>query len=115
MLVNNSNSIMIKTLKSHKEIKVFGKKEMKKILINVPGDPSSAAFFTALTLVNKNSYLKIKNICLNPTRIGFYELLKKHGAKIKFVNKRKFKNELIGDIEVKSCNLRPIKAGKIIM
>ena len=112
MLVNNSNSIMIKTLKSHKEIKVFGKKEMKKILINVPGDPSSAAFFTALTLVNKNSYLKIKNICLNPTRIGFYELLKKHGAKIKFVNKRKFKNELIGDIEVKSCNLRPIKAGK---
>ena len=40
------------------------------------------------------------------------QLLKKHGAKIKFINKRNYKNELIGDIEVKSCNLRPIKAGK---
>ena len=44
-------------------------------------------------LVNKNSYLKIKYLA-NPTRIGFYELLKKHGA-IKFVNKRNYKNELI--------------------
>ena len=40
--------------------------------IDVPGDPSSAAFFTALTLLNKNSKLKIRNVGLNPTRNGFY-------------------------------------------
>ena len=112
MLAHNLSSINIKSLKYKNEIKIFGKNELKNFLINVPGDPSSAAFFTAMTLLNKSSYLKIKNICLNPTRIGFYKLLKKHGAKIKFLNKKKFNNELIGDIHVKSSNLIPIKANK---
>ena len=80
--------------------------------INVPGDPSSAAFYTALTLLNKNSILKIKNVCLNKSRIGFYDLLKKQGAKIKFVNLRQDNNELRGDIIVKSSSLRPINASK---
>ena len=38
-------------------------------------DPSSAAFFCALTLMKKNS-MKILNVGLNPTRTGFYQLLK---------------------------------------
>ena len=62
---------------------------------------------------NKNSSLKIKNVGLNPTRIGFYELLKKHGAKIYFNNKRKKNNEVTGDINIKSGKLkRPIISSK---
>ena len=67
----------------------------------MPGDPSSAAFFVALTILIKNSYLRIKNVGLNPTRIGFYDLLKKHGAKIKFKNLKKTNTEVIGDIIVR--------------
>ena len=78
----------------------------------MPGDPSSAAFFVALTILIKNSYLRIKNVGLNPTRIGFYDLLKKHGAKIKFKNLRKTNNEVIGDIIVRSCKIKPIQAPK---
>ena len=78
----------------------------------MPGDPSSAAFFVALTLLNKNSTLKIKNVGLNPTRVGFYELLKKNGARINFVNMKKENNEISGDIEVESCKIKPIKASK---
>ena len=78
----------------------------------MPGDPSSAAFFTALTLLKENSVLKIKNVGLNPTRIGFYELLKKSGANIKFLNIRKVNNEKVGDILVKSSNLKPLRASK---
>ena len=81
-------------------------------MTQIPGDPSSAAFFTALTLLKKNSYLKIQNVGLNPTRIGFYTLLKKSGAKIKFFNKRKINNEVVGDIFIKSSTLRPINAPK---
>ena len=80
--------------------------------MKVPGDPSSAAFFTALTLLKKNSSLKIKRVGLNPTRIGFYTLLKKSGAKIKFLNIKTINNEKIGDILVKSSSLKPIKASK---
>ncbi len=115
MMIKNSQAIRTSKFKKNnkKIIKIFGKKYLKKINISVPGDPSSAAFFCALTLLNKNSSLKIKKVGLNPTRIGFYELLKKHGAKIKFLNKKKINNELVGDIIVKSGKLnRPIIASK---
>ena len=108
-----NNSIIVKTKeKKEKLIMVFGKKKLKPLKIDVPNDPSSAAFFSALTLLNKDSSLKIKNVGLNPTRIGFYNLLKKQGAKIKFKNFKKKNNELRGDILIKSCKLKPINASK---
>ncbi len=109
MLANNKRSIKIKSQKE-KIILVNGKNFLDNFKIKVPGDPSSAAFFTALTLLNKNSELRINNVGLNPTRIGFYNLLKKNGAKINFSNLRKVNNEKVGDIIVKSSNLKPIKA-----
>ena len=93
-------------------IQIFGKKYLYPINIKIPGDPSSAAFFTALTLLNKNSTLKIKNVGLNPTRTGFYDLLNKNGANIKFKNKKNLNNEIVGDIIIKSGNLKSIKASK---
>ena len=111
MLIENSKAIRVKKSKQ-KLIKIFGKENLNPINIVVPGDPSSAAFFTALTLLNENSKLKIRNVGLNPTRIGFYELLKKHGAKIKFKNIKNNNNEIYGDIHVQSSKIKPIKATK---
>ena len=109
MLLKNTNVINVKKGK-RKIIKIFGKKYLNNMQIKVPGDPSSAAFIVALTLLNKNSSIKIKNVGLNETRIGFYQLLKKFGAKIKFSNLRKKNNERYGDIHVKTSKLKPIKA-----
>ncbi len=111
MLLDNNKVIKIKKGET-KVIKVFGKKKLKSFNIDVPGDPSSAAFFTALTLLSENSNLIIKKVGLNSRRIGFYELLKKSGAKIKFKNIKKRKNEIFGDIHVRSSIIKPIKAGK---
>jgi 3-phosphoshikimate 1-carboxyvinyltransferase len=111
MLVKNKFAINIKKGKK-KFITIFGKKNLNPIKINVPNDPSSAAFFTALTLLKENSSLTIKNVGLNPTRTGFYRLLKKSGANIKFKNLKKNHNELRGDVSIKYCNLKPIKASK---
>ena len=107
LLKKNSKALNIKYGKE-KIIDVYGKKSLEQIRLNVSGDPSSSAFFAALTLLNKDSLLKIKNVGLNPTRVGFYKLLKKHNAKIKFVNIKKDNNELKGDILVKSSKLNPI-------
>tara|TARA_S200000501_G_C20862900_1_gene760643 strand:- start:2500 stop:3846 length:1347 start_codon:yes stop_codon:yes gene_type:complete len=111
MLLKNNQAIKIKKDKK-KLIEIFGKKYLKPTNIRVPGDPSSAAFFTALTILNKTSNLKIKNVGLNQTRIGFYEILKKHGGKIKFKNKKKINNEIYGDIYIQSSKIKPIKASK---
>ena len=109
LLIKNTKSIKIKKGKK-KEIIIFGKNDIKPININVSGDPSSAAFYTTLTLLNKNSFIKIKNVGLNPSRIGFYKILKKQKAKIKFINLKKENNEIRGDILVKSSKLKPINA-----
>ncbi len=111
MLLKNFNVIKINNSKK-RAIKIFGKKQLSPIKIKVPNDPSSAAFFSALTLLNQNSSLVIKNVGLNPTRIGFYKLLKSQGAKIKFKNLKKINNESRGDIIVKNCKLKPIHASK---
>ena len=111
MLAHNSQAIKISN-KKNKKIKVFGRKHLNPIDVEIPGDPSSAAFFSALTLLNKNSTLKIKNVGLNATRVGFYKLLKKHGAKILFKNIKKNKFDIKGDILVKSSKVRPIKASE---
>ncbi len=98
--------------KNRKIIEILGGKSLSSFKMNVPGDPSSAAFFVALTLLNQNSKLKISNVGLNPTRTGFYKLLKRHGAKIYFKNLKKENNELRGDIHIISSKIKPIKATK---
>ncbi len=111
MLLKNNQSIKIKK-NGEKTIEITGKKYLNPIKINVPGDPSSSAFFSALTLLNYNSTLKIRNVGLNPTRTGFYHLMKKHGAKINFKNIKRENNEIKGDIIIKSSKLKPIKASQ---
>ena len=110
ILINNPNILKIKKGK-YNSIRIFGKKSFRKVDISVPGDPSNAAFFTTLTLLSKNSKLIIKKVCLNSRRIGFYEILKKNGAKIKFINRKKINNEYVADIQVKSSNIKSFNAG----
>ena len=108
LLIKNKQAIQIKK-KEKKLITVFGKRSLKPINLKIGGDPSSAAFYTALTLLNKKSYLKIKNVGLNKTRIGFFQILKRQNANIKFINLKKENNEVRGDIVIKSCKLKPMK------
>ena len=111
MLLQSSNIIKIKkNKKKQNNIKIFGKNYLNPLKVNVAGDPSSAAFFTALTLLASGAKLKIKHVGLNPRRIGFYNILKKHGAKIKFTNVKKINNEEVGDIEVQSSKIKAIKS-----
>ena len=112
MLLRNTQCVKILRRGKKKIINISGKKFLDSIKIKVPGDPSTAAFFTALTLLNHNSSLKIRNVGINPTRIGFYKLLKKNGAKILFKNLKIENNEPRCDIYIKSCNLKKLTASK---
>jgi len=52
----------------------------------VPSDISTAAFFIVLTLLSKNSELKLPNISLNESRIGIIKILKNMRANIEYDN-----------------------------
>ncbi len=84
-------------------IEIFGEKNYMAFNYNVPSDISSSAFFIVLTLLSKNSNLIIKNININPGRIGFIKILNKMGAKIRFNNTKYYKGEKIADIYVQSA------------
>ena len=99
--------------KNHKLISLRGQKNLKNFSLEIPGCPSSAAFFIALTLLTKKSILTIKNINLNHYRTGFIRVLKrKMNANIKIKNLKKKNGEPVGDIVVKSSNLKTINFPK---
>ena len=90
-------------------IEIRGLKQFRAFDYVVPGDISSASFFIVLTLLAKKSEMLIKNININPTRIGILKILTQMNADIKIINKRIYKGEDIGDIKVKSTEyFKPI-------
>ncbi len=101
--------IIVKKNKNNDEIKIKGQKFFKSFKYEVPSDPSSCAFFIVLTLLSKNCKLKIKNVNINQSRIGYIKILNKMGAKIKIKNIRTKYGEKQGNIFVKSQpNLKKI-------
>ena len=95
--------LKIKIRKNSDEIKINKVKKIKPINYNIPSDISSSAFFIVLTALSKNSELTIKNVNVNPSRIGVITILRKMGIKIILKNKKIYKGEKIADIFVKSA------------
>ena len=94
--------IRIKNNKKYDVIEISGENQFKSFNYIIPGDISSSAFFIVLTLLSENSKLKIKNVNVNPTRIGFIKIINKMGAKVKFINQRSVCGEQVADICVSS-------------
>ena len=100
--------ITVKCKKNYDEIKVKKFKNIKKLNYNIPSDISSSAFFMVLTALSKNSRLTIKNVNINPSRIGIIHILRKMGVKINIQNLKTYKGEKIADIKIQSA--RTIKS-----
>ena len=101
--------IKIKKTKKYDFIEIKKPKKICAFNYNIPGDISSSAFFIVLAILTKNSKLLIKNININPSRVGVITILKKMGAEIYLKNKRNYKGEKISNILIRgSKNLRGI-------
>ena len=101
--------IKIKKTKKYDFIDIRRPKKIKAFDYKIPGDISSSAFFMVLTILSNNSKLLIKNVNVNPSRIGLITILKKMGAKISLRNKKDYRGEKISDILIKSSkNLKGI-------
>ena len=96
--------IKIKKTKKYDFINIKQPKKINAFNYHIPGDISSSAFFMVLTTLTNNSKLLIKNVNINPSRIGVVTILKKMGAKISLKNQRNYKGEKISDILIKSSN-----------
>jgi 3-phosphoshikimate 1-carboxyvinyltransferase len=96
--------IKITKNKKYDFINIKKPKKIKAFNYQIPGDISSSAFFMVLTTLVNNSRLLIKNVNVNPSRIGVVTILKKMGAKIFLKNQRNYRGEKISDILIKGSN-----------
>ena len=88
------------------------KKPLKKIKIDIPGDPSSAAFFAGAAALVPGSKIKINKILNNPTRNAFFLILKKMGVGINYINKHLNEGEHVADLEVYYKKIYSVKIGQ---
>ncbi len=89
-------------------IRIRGEADLKPQVIEVPGDPSSAAFFMVAALVVPGSDLTIENVGLNPTRAGLVEVLRAMGGQIEELNARVVGGEPVADLRVRHSALSGI-------
>ena len=100
--------IKIQRKKDYDLIKIRGKRKIPALNYKIPSDISSCAFFIVLTILSKNSKLKIRNVNINPTRIGILHILNMMGVKIRKTNLREYKGEKVADLIIQS--VKKIKA-----
>ena len=90
-------------------IRITGQPELVPQVIEVPGDPSSAAFFAVAASVVPGSDLVIENVGLNPTRSGIYTVLREMGGDIAELNAREVGGEPVADLRVRHASLTGIE------
>ncbi len=101
--------IRINSKKNFDEIRINKLTNIKPFNYKIPSDISSASFFIVLTALCENSKLLIKNVNINPSRIGIITILKKMGVSIKFLNQKVYKGEKKADIQILgSKKIKPI-------
>jgi 3-phosphoshikimate 1-carboxyvinyltransferase len=73
--------------------------------IQVPGDISSATFFMVAGLIAKGGELTIRNVGMNPTRVGSINILKQMNGDLSIINERMAGGEPVADVIVKASKL----------
>ena len=85
-----------------------GQPELRAADVDVPGDPSSAAFLIAAALLVPGSRLTLPGVGLNPLRCGLFAVLAEMGADIVTENRRVQGGEPVGDLIVSHGELRGV-------
>ncbi len=82
-------------------IRLGTKRTLDARLVEVSGDPSSAAFALGAAAIVPGSEVTAKNVLLNPHRSGFVMALQRMGADLAMANIRGRGGETIGDVRVR--------------
>lgn len=92
-----------------RHIRLVGEAELKPQIIEVPGDPSSAAFPIVAALITPGSEVTVTHVGMNPTRTGIYKMLEAMGADLTYSNERIVGGEPVADITARHSALKGIE------
>ena len=101
-------------------ITLKGQPELRAQTIDVPRDPSSAAFPVCAALLVPGSDVLVPGIGLNPTRSGLFTTLREMGANLSYENERVEGGEPVADLrarfspDMKGIDVPPERAASMI-
>lgn len=90
-------------------IRLRGEAELVARDVEVPGDPSSAAFLAVAAAIVPGSDVTLSGIGTNPTRTGLFDLLRAMGGDLTFSNPREVSGEPVADLRVRHSALSAIE------
>lgn len=86
-------------------LRLAGGQRLAAASLRVPGDPSSAAYWIAAATIVPGGSVRLHNVGINPTRIGFMRVLERMGARIK-ITRAHAECEPSGTIDAQHARLR---------
>jgi 3-phosphoshikimate 1-carboxyvinyltransferase len=89
-------------------VTVKGHAELTGRPLQVPADPSSAAFLAAAAAIVPGSDVTITGVLANETRTGFYTTLAEMGGDVALLDQREENGEPIADIRVRHARLKGV-------
>ncbi|QUJ75404.1 3-phosphoshikimate 1-carboxyvinyltransferase [Sulfitobacter albidus] len=120
MLAGFGAEISVRDTDAGREITLTGQPELVPQHIDVPRDPSSAAFPVCAALIVPGSDVLVPNIGLNPTRAGLFTTLREMGADLTYENEREEGGEPVADLraryspDMKGIEVPPARAASMI-
>lgn len=88
------------------EVAVHPARRLAPLVMDVPGDLSSASFFVVLGACVPGASLAIPGVGVNPGRTGLIGVLQRMGADVRVVSLREEGGEPVADLEVRGRGLR---------
>ena len=86
-------------------------RELAPLDIDVPADPSSAVYLTALASLASEGEVRLPDVCINPTRTGFFDVLRQMGGSVRYVGKRCVAGDDVATVVAAPAFLQGFKAG----
>lgn len=109
MLAGFGAELWVEEERGERVVRLRGEADLRPQTLEVPGDPSSAAFFAVAALLVPGSDLTIENVGLNPTRAALFEVLRQMGGRIEELDRREVGGEPVADLHVQHSALTGIE------
>ena len=77
--------------------------------LDVPGDPSSAAFFAVAAAIVPGSDVVLEGVAVNPARVAYLDVLRAMGAEVDVTEQAERAGEPVGDVRVRAGSLRGVE------
>ncbi len=108
MLKHFGADVHTEVLGGRPHIRLVGQPELKAQRVDVPGDPSSAAFLLVAALIAPDSKVTVRNVLMNEGRTGLFTTLREMGANFRILSKRDVGGEPVADIEASTSTLKGV-------